>query len=867
MSTNWEIISAIYDEAIDLEESSWHEFVSKKCKEDLKIFTQVMKMLEASHSQDFMGEYPGKINPENIEFSKPEQLGHFKILKKIATGGMGRVYLAQSIKADVPIKVALKTIRIELINDELKRKFQNEKKILSQLRHKNIASLIDAGITDDHIPYIATEWVNGVTINHYCQDNNLSLKKRLNLFIQVCQAVAFAHNKLIIHRDIKPDNILVNQQGQVKLLDFGIAKIVDENQNIQTATQIFTPDYAAPEQLNGETCTLTTDIYSLGIVLFELLTDSRKFDLQNLSVKKKLDLINNPSYSFLEKITSNNELPYARKKLKGTLTKIVNKAMHIDPSRRYGSVHSLLEDIENYLTNRPIKAMKDSYFYRLKMSVVRNKLASSFMLLSIIAIVIGVIFSVNFLKQKQIEAKKAEAMLSFFQDILKTASPKQGGSTNITVKEMFERGVENYRLEKIVDPYIQAELSAQIGKIYTQLENSVKGEEYLNKAINYYKNNLSNSDNVNKYIKYKQELINLYLYNQNYKKALLMFNQLKTEIGIHQINVKYQAWNYYFLGVIYNQSDYTKSMNYFDLANKLANENNFYLLLGKIARIKYSLFYNRLNDEESNTLLNAAQINFKKSQSKESQINLLHTIIAKANLLSAQGEFNQAEKDFVNAQNKQLEIYGFNDFTILMLRARNLIKIGQFVPAYKYLLKAESLYLKAILSKEQRYYEIVLNKAITLIELGKFVKAQNIIDLSLEYFKLKLPPNHIYFKLINTIMIDLNIKSENSDAMRATMNIKWDFDKMSWFNKLNLANIYLFFEEYESAKKLYENIVINSNEQEKIGMLYLQAKTGLELCQVKRGKIEKLKSFQLAKKNLLKTANPNDWYDKFYSIN
>ena len=305
----WTQIEQIYDQAIQLDSDKQKQFVEEKAKGDTEIIQHVMKMLEAKN-KGFMGEFPGQLANDNLDINQPKSLGNFKIIKKVATGGMGRVYLAQSMTADVPIKVALKTIRVELINDKLKTKFQNEKNILSKLRHKNIASLIDAGVTENQIPYIATEWVNGKNIKRYCIENNLSIKQRLTLFLQVCDALIFAHNKLIIHRDLKPVNILVNNHKQVKLLDFGIAKIIDENQNSQTQTQIFTPDYAAPEQLSGEMCTAATDIYSLGVILFEMLTNSIRFNLAGLAIAEKIKAIAIPKLADLSDVQPGHKLSY-----------------------------------------------------------------------------------------------------------------------------------------------------------------------------------------------------------------------------------------------------------------------------------------------------------------------------------------------------------------------------------------------------------------------------------------------------------------------------------------------------------------------------------------------------------------------------
>ena len=527
---NWEKIEKIYDEALLIEAHHRLSFVESSTNGDESLFKPVMKMLEACNSENFMSDYPGKVNTNNIESGTPKQLGPFNILKKIATGGMGRVYLAQSSTADVPIKVALKTIRIELINKELKNKFHNEKTILSKLRHPNIASLIDAGVTEDNIPYIATEWINGITIKKYCEVNNLRLKKRLNLFIQVCQAVAFAHNKLIIHRDIKPDNVLVNQQEQVKLLDFGIAKIVDDNQNIQTATQIFTPDYAAPEQINGEMCTLATDIYSLGVVLFEMLTNSKRFDLASLSVKNKIKMVSTPTFISLDKTTSKNTLPYSRKRLKGTLSKIINKAMHVDPNRRYGSVLGLMDDIGNYLTNRPVIAVKDSYWYKFKMLVIRNKVSSTFILFALVSVLVGTILTIRQLNEKLIEVQKSQQVINFLIDSLQSSDPDITKGKNVSVIEFLQNAKVRIQETKFQDKKIASAMKSTIGDALSKVGEYNEAEKLLIQA--------SRDDNDN--LKSHIALANLYIKQKSFDLANSELNKLQSNEHTLSLDEKIQ---------------------------------------------------------------------------------------------------------------------------------------------------------------------------------------------------------------------------------------------------------------------------------------------------------------------------------------
>jgi len=527
---NWKTIESIYDQASELKSEEQLSFVEKLAKGDQQVIDQVIKML-SSQNNDFMQAYPGKFKEEALDLAQPKTLGNFKIIKKIATGGMGRVYLAESTTADVPIQVALKTIRVELINQELKNKFQNEKFVLSKLQHKNIASLIDAGITDENIPYMATQWVDGHDIKQYCFDEKPSLKQRLRLFLQICDAVTFAHNNLIIHRDLKPDNIFIDKQDQIKLLDFGIAKIIDDNQSTQTQTQVYTPDYAAPEQINGQICTIKTDIYSLGVVLFELLTNSKRFDLSSLSIPEKIKTVSSPKNIDISSISPKEALPYSLTKIKGPLENIINKAMHADPSRRYESVFMLALDIRNYLENRPVKAMKDSYWYKLKMLVTRNKLSSAFIFVAITSVILGAVLTINQLNQKLIEVQKSQQITDFLIDSIQASDPDLTKGKQVSVIEFLQNAKIRIQDSGFDDATLTSNLQSTIGIALTKVGEYEDAEQLLVQSVKVDNNNA----------KSRIALANLYLEQKSFDKADNELSHLQKSKQLLSHNEKIQT--------------------------------------------------------------------------------------------------------------------------------------------------------------------------------------------------------------------------------------------------------------------------------------------------------------------------------------
>ena len=312
----------------------------------------------------------------------------YKILKLIAEGGMGEVYLAHDPELDR--KVAIKLIKSNLKTKELLRRFRNERQILANLQHPNIARLFEAGATADGLPFFVMEYVEGKPIDQYANENQLSLTDRLNLFRTVCSAITCAHQNLVIHRDIKPNNILVTANGEPKLLDFGIAKLLHETDSQEATLTLFhamTPEYASPEQVKGEAITTASDAYSLGVLLYELLTGRRPYKLKRRTTDEITKAIceqepTKPSASIAdfglrnaESRTNPQSAIRNPKSLKGDLDNIVLKALRKGPQRRYASVEQFSEDIRRHLEGLPVIARKDTVAYRTSKFIQRNKIS------------------------------------------------------------------------------------------------------------------------------------------------------------------------------------------------------------------------------------------------------------------------------------------------------------------------------------------------------------------------------------------------------------------------------------------------------------------------------------------------------------
>jgi eukaryotic-like serine/threonine-protein kinase len=442
-SAKWKIVketfSAVTELPLEARENFWKDF-------DPKIKYEVENLLAAHEkAADFIAE-PVLINYELTDNKDEADLtgkyiGSYQIIEKIGVGGMGVVYLAERVNANFRQKVALKLIKRGMDSEAVLQRFILERQILAQLEHPNIARLIDGGSTDDGLPYFVMEYVEGETVTKFCNKHSLDVKERLELFRTVCAAVSYAHQNLIVHRDLKPSNILITKDGVPKLLDFGIAKILspdrnaDYSENTVTIARMFTPEYASPEHLQGKSTTTATDVYSLGVILYELLTGKRPYNFKDKSFSESTEsivttdpvrpssVITDDFFDHSKAVTNPNIEPTGEIKqstkndsshsyklfnpnaLKGDIDNIVLKAIRRDPKRRYQSVSEFSEDIFRHLNGLPVSAMADTSIYRFTKFVERHRagvlISSGFIILIMIVSTVAV--------WQAIAARKAQA--------------------------------------------------------------------------------------------------------------------------------------------------------------------------------------------------------------------------------------------------------------------------------------------------------------------------------------------------------------------------------------------------------------------------------------------------------------------------
>ncbi|MGB8510503.1 MAG: serine/threonine-protein kinase [Pyrinomonadaceae bacterium] len=391
-SEEWQKVEELLNTALGLPDPERRKFLDETCADSPGLRREVESLLVCEEKADGFLDAPAIAfsadffdGADGLEERAGQIVGHYRIKREIGRGGMGAVFLAERSDGEFRQEVALKVVRRSFADAELARRFRRERQILASLNHPNIARLLDGGVSADGEPFFAMEYVEGVRIDDYCAARNLSTEARLKLFVAVCRGVSYAHQNLVVHRDIKPSNILVSADGTPKLLDFGIAKLLDADhaeEHTQTDLRAFTPDYASPEQLSGGRVTTASDVYSLGVLLQSVLGGSHSLSSnmrhatpggwRSETTGRKTGATNLPTNQ-----EDGNQKPRnnPQRFVSAELSNVVAMARREEPARRYASVAQLAEDVQRYLDGLPTRAQKDSFNYRAGKFIRRHKLA------------------------------------------------------------------------------------------------------------------------------------------------------------------------------------------------------------------------------------------------------------------------------------------------------------------------------------------------------------------------------------------------------------------------------------------------------------------------------------------------------------
>lgn len=514
----WHRADAIFEAALDLppEERSGHVLVA--CGDDGELRALVERLLANAETaamdlepggglqgpllQGLARELDEEIRNQEVRDESAavgQVVGRYRLLREVGRGGMAVVFLAERADGQFQQEVALKLIQEGILTDEARRRFDQERQILALAQHPNIARLLDGGVDAAGRPYFAMEHVCGRPIDRYADEEELSVNERLELFLQVARAVEYAHRSLVVHRDIKPSNILVDAEGQVKLLDFGIAKLLDADAAApvtRSDARVMTPVYASPEQIRGGQITTASDVYQLGLLLYELLTGRGPYHLKDAGPVELARAIceeepTRPSTAIRRTAEGpagpGGSTARLRRELSGDLDNVILMALRKEPERRYGSVERLRDDIERYLEDRPVRARPDTFTYRAGKFLRRHRApvvtaaAAAFLIVAL-----ALFYTLRLAEERdraRLAAVEATQVSDFLRELFEVSAPTRSRGEEITARQLLDRGARRIEAELEGQPEVQANLMTLMGDVYRQLALYPEARPLLEEAL------------------------------------------------------------------------------------------------------------------------------------------------------------------------------------------------------------------------------------------------------------------------------------------------------------------------------------------------------------------------------------------------
>src|SRR5262245_4520037 len=489
----WDSVQELFHDALQHSPSDRSAFLTKACKGDADLHGEVLSLLAAHDGPGPVGRLDDDDQPPTPAL---EWIGPYRLIRRIGEGGMGTVFLAERAGEGFSQVVALKLIRAGYVDPRLQERLAEERRLLARLEHPGIARLIDGGSTPGGQPYYAMEFVEGTDLLQYCDEHKLPLHSRLELFIEICDAVHYAHQQLIVHRDIKPGNVRVTADGHPKLLDFGLAKALEneEDRDVTQTASWLTPAYASPEQVKHGRVSILTDVYALGVVLYELVSGVRPYHVEGLSPAVLTHVVcevvpKAPSTAVEDAANFGTPIGSLRRTLAGDVDVIVLKALAKEPERRYRSAAELAEDIQRYLLGQPVQARPDSWAYRTSKLVRRHKTTVAAGIAVLVFLIVGLGAALWQARVASAARSRAEEALRQSQDVseflvglFQASDPEAAFGDTLAARELLRRGV--YEVERLEDqPVIQARLLVTLGRVYENLARYQDAERFYQRAL------------------------------------------------------------------------------------------------------------------------------------------------------------------------------------------------------------------------------------------------------------------------------------------------------------------------------------------------------------------------------------------------
>ena len=500
-------LQILFEAACALPQEQQQEYIVRECGAEPLLAEALNELL--AHDHALHGKTIRPLDLERLlaktagqfQAGAGTQLGHYSLVRQLGRGGMGTVWLAQRADGQFQRTVALKLISAGLESEAIQARFLRERQILASLSHPNIAKLLDGGLAPDGRPYFVMEYVDGEPITSYCDQLHLDVVARLRLFLQVCRAVQHAHQRLVVHRDLKPSNILVTAERMVQLLDFGIAKLLHPDlmgvaELTRPEDQAMTPRYAAPEQVRNETITTATDIYSLGVLLYELITGRLPYLVRSAGGHALEQAIldsepRRPSLSLSDPAEGKAEvlaelrgvsLGELRQSISGDLETVVLKALKKHPAERYPSVEAFAKDLEHYLDGRPISARPDTVGYRVGKFVSRHRAGVSLVSLSFVGLLFALVISLAQTRRAEDAARRSAAVDAFLVGLFEEIDPESGDAGALRARDLLDLGAARVDSELSGDPALQGVLNAILGRLLLSTGDPQHALERLERA-------------------------------------------------------------------------------------------------------------------------------------------------------------------------------------------------------------------------------------------------------------------------------------------------------------------------------------------------------------------------------------------------
>ncbi len=479
-------IESAFERALALDSADRDGFLNELAARDPELSARVTAMLAADQTVSDPMRDAIRGERESSTRLLPKQIGPFEVLRKLGEGGMGVVYLCKRATEDFEQLLAVKRLNATMGSALAQQRLRKERRVLASLRHAHIAQFVDGGEDRDGTPFVAMEFIDGQPIDAYVRSRNLTREDRVRLFMDLCDAVQFAHRNLIVHRDIKSANVLIEDDGRLKLLDFGIAKLVGDerdglDETLMTAAGAMTPHYASPEQIRGEAVTPLTDVYSMGVLLYELLAGQRPYDIQTRRPTE------------IEKIICLSEplppLPSARGR-EGDLNSIVAKAMHKEAARRYQSAGQLADDLRRWMEGKPVEARPDSATYRLSVFARRHPLGlglSALIAVMLIGFSAAMAWQAHQLALERDRAAREAVVASetaeFLIGLFAVSDPRVTNPADVRARDLLEQAANELPGALDSDPLMRAQLMHVIGLAFANLGEDERGTELLTDAL------------------------------------------------------------------------------------------------------------------------------------------------------------------------------------------------------------------------------------------------------------------------------------------------------------------------------------------------------------------------------------------------